>query len=176
MNSSAAPQRLPDVQAAAVELDHFGYVSVEPGWAVITLEIVRAVAAVHPELVPQFTSKWASMQLNLHPEDLAASLRVRLAGAVLLAEKSKRTCRICGKAAAGVNGADSDREIDEALCAEHWASAGGVVSTAGMASVTTGVPQCATSVRRIGGAVRRAIRRVPRSAAVARFSPDPGRH
>lgn len=109
MNSYAVPKLLPEVQTAAIELGRLGYVSVEPGWAAITLAIVRAVAAVHPDLVPLFTSKWASMQMTLHPEDLAASLRVRLIGAVLLSGKSRVTCQICGKATA--SGPDSDHEI-----------------------------------------------------------------
>lgn len=115
------PPLPPEVQAAAVELNRLGYVSVEPGWAAITLGIVRAVAAVSPELVPRFTSKWASMQVTFHPEDLAAALRIRLAGAVVLSKTSQVTCQNCGRA--GTRSTGSAREIVKAPCTEPRATA-----------------------------------------------------
>jgi hypothetical protein len=53
------------------------------------------------------------------PDDLAAALKVRLAGALILAKASRVTCQVCGRAAWG--GADFDREIVEVLCVEHRA-------------------------------------------------------
>ena len=161
--NSHGPAQLPGMRAAAAELKLLGYASAQPGWAVITLEINRAMAVVHPELVPSFTAKWASMQVTFQPQCLAASLRVRLVGAVTLAEKSRVTCQVCGKRAAGVR-AHTGREIEQALCAEHCAASRSGRVTAEALSFSTGVLDLVEYARRIGEAFRSSIRKDAGSA------------
>jgi hypothetical protein len=50
MSSQHGPQVLPEVAAAAIELDRRRLSAPEPGWAGILLAVVKAVEAVHTDL------------------------------------------------------------------------------------------------------------------------------
>lgn len=122
MNSRRGPEVLPDVAAAAIELYRRGLPAPEPGWAAIMLAVVEAAETVHPELRVVARAKWGELKVAFLPEDLADTLKVRLARAVISANASRETCQVCGRPAA-VGGVEWDREIVEVLCAEHRAVA-----------------------------------------------------
>lgn len=119
MSSDHRLELLPEVAAAAIELDRRGLASPEAGWAAVLLAVVKAVEAVHLDLRVVSRAKWGELRVDFLPTDLADTLRVRPARAAVTAKASMVTCQVCGRAARG--GADFDRELVEVLCVGHRA-------------------------------------------------------